>query len=1086
MKYVADLHIHSHYSRATSKNLNLENLYKWAQIKGITVIGTGDLTHPAWLEEMKEKLEPAEDGLFRLKPEFVKTVEDEIPKACKGEVRFLLSGEISSIYKKNERVRKNHNVVFLPSFHHAEKFQAALEQIGNIRSDGRPILGLDARNLLEMVLENSDQSHLIPAHIWTPWFSMLGSKSGFDTVEECFDDLTPAIFAVETGLSSDPPMNWRLSMLDKYTLVSNSDAHSPQKLAREANLFDSDLSYYELFNALKTGDSNKFKGTLEFFPEEGKYHFDGHRKCNINWHPQETLEHNCICSECGKPVTVGVMHRVNFLADREEGYKPENAHPFYSIVPLPEIIAEIEQVGVNSKRVQEKYFSILNNLGSELKILQDIPLEDIEKSSGSLVAEGIRRTRTGELNLIGGYDGEFGTIKLFNEAERKKFSSQMAFFAADVPENEKTKPEKTSSTDLNSLLKKSKESKQKKESVTNKLEEKTFSLLDELNEEQRKAVTCTENHLVISAGPGTGKTKTLIHRIAYLISEKNISPENILAITFTNKAASEMLTRLKNFPKLPTPGKVFVKTFHSLCTFILRKEANQISLDENFIILSEQEKKTFFRELYPELSESQTNTLLNAISEAKNNLEESVNYNNDNNLIDFENVYELYNRGLLKRNLLDFDDLILKTVKLFEANPEILQKYQDQFKWISADEYQDVNYAQYKLLKLLVGNDSNLCAIGDPDQAIYGFRGADNKYFLNFTSDFSNAIELKLLRNYRSTSNILGASLQVINKNKNDDETNLLTEIVSRTKIEIHKSPTYKAEAEFIVKTIEEMIGGTSSFSINSGRTNSTEESNYSFSNFAILYRLNALTPALEEAIDRSGIPYQIAGAGSVYESQEVSEIINYLKFILQPENAVIEKKYNSRFKRISKSFKEIDNSLSVKDCVTEINRLIEEDIKKPRNEKQQKNIDRFILSTIKFGNDYNKFLEAVSLSTETDEYDFQADKVSFLTLHASKGLEFPVVFIIGCEDELIPYKKNEEEFNLEEERRLFYVGMTRAKEKLILSHASSRFVFGKNYDVKPSPFLRDISNSLIELKKSDLKKKSGKSTEEKMQLNLF
>jgi uncharacterized protein (TIGR00375 family) len=430
MKFVADLHIHSHYSRATSKDLNFEHLTKWAQLKGVQVVGTGDIAHPGWLQEMKDKLEPAEEGLFRLKDEYTRAIEKEVPGACHNTVRFMLAGEISNIYKKNDKVRKIHNVVFLPTFEAVEKFQAELEKIGNIRSDGRPILGLDARDLLEIVLNTDPRAYLIPAHIWTPWFSLFGSKSGFDSIEECFEDLTPHIFALETGLSSDPPMNWRCSALDRYTLVSNSDAHSPQKLAREANLFNTELSYPAVFEALKTGDSQVFGGTIEFFPEEGKYHYDGHRKCGIRWNPKTTLEHNSICPECGKAVTVGVMHRVEVLADREEDDKQENRPPFYSLIPLPEVFAEVLGVGAASKRVQENHRALLAKLGSELTILQETPLEDIEKSGGARLAEGIRRMREGDINVAAGYDGEYGIIKLFDEREKEIYPSQLDFFGS--------------------------------------------------------------------------------------------------------------------------------------------------------------------------------------------------------------------------------------------------------------------------------------------------------------------------------------------------------------------------------------------------------------------------------------------------------------------------------------------------------------------------------------------------------------------------------------------------------------------------------------------------------------------------------
>ncbi|HID30441.1 MAG TPA: hypothetical protein EYP19_10625, partial [Desulfobacterales bacterium] len=281
MEFIADLHVHSYLSRATAKTLNLENLNLWAQQKGITVVGTGDFTHPQWFSELSQKLQPAEGGLFELKPEFAAQAAHMVPPRCTGPVRFMLSVEISSIYKKDGKTRKVHNVVFVPEFKVAEKFNRRLGRIGNISSDGRPILGLDSRSLLEIVLDISEDAFLIPAHIWTPWFSVLGSKSGFDSLEECFDDLTRYIFAVETGLSSDPAMNWRVSSLDGLTLVSNSDAHSPSNLGREANLFDTDLSYFAMRDALQTGDPKRFLGTLEYFAEEGKYHFDGHRKCGV-------------------------------------------------------------------------------------------------------------------------------------------------------------------------------------------------------------------------------------------------------------------------------------------------------------------------------------------------------------------------------------------------------------------------------------------------------------------------------------------------------------------------------------------------------------------------------------------------------------------------------------------------------------------------------------------------------------------------------------------------------------------------------------------------------------------------------------
>jgi len=423
MRFIADLHIHSRYSRATSKDMSLESLWKWAQLKGIAVIGTGDFTHPKWFQEIKDKLETIGNNIFKLKNNYQST---DIPISCSAEVYFMLTTEISCIYSKNGKVRKIHSLVFVPDLATAARMNAVLSKIGNLSSDGRPILGLDAKELLKIVLDISDDAVLIPAHAWTPHFSVFGSSSGFDSLEECFEELTPHIFAIETGLSSDPLMNWRLSSLDRITLISNSDAHSPAKIGREANIFDTEISYKAMMNAIKTRDG--FEGTIEFFPEEGKYHYDGHRTCGISLSPKETVKHNYLCPVCGKRVTVGVMHRVEKLADRENGFRPSGAPPFYSLVPLPEIIAEAIKVGVNSKAVNNEYLHIIEKLGNEFKILMDIPLNDIERASSPIIREAIARMRSGNVHISPGFDGEYGKIKIFEEVERKVIKGQGRLF----------------------------------------------------------------------------------------------------------------------------------------------------------------------------------------------------------------------------------------------------------------------------------------------------------------------------------------------------------------------------------------------------------------------------------------------------------------------------------------------------------------------------------------------------------------------------------------------------------------------------------------------------------------------------------
>ena len=423
MRFIADFHIHSRYSRATSGDMIPEAIWKWAQLKGISVVGTGDYTHPKWFRELNDKLEPLGNGLFGLKKPFCG---NGVPATCRSEVSFILTTEISCIYSKNKKTRKVHCIVIMPDFASAAKFSITLAKIGNLNSDGRPILGLDAKELLRIVLDTSPDSMLIPAHAWTPHFSVFGAASGFDSLEECFEELTPNIYAIETGLSSDPAMNWRLSQLDGITLISNSDAHSPAKMGREANIFDTDRNYSAILGALKTRLG--FEGTIEFFPEEGKYHYDGHMACKVSLTPQETRQHDFLCPMCGRKVTVGVMHRVDLLADREEGSKPPGAPPFKSIIPLPEIISETIQVGVNSKAVDAVYQKLLAELGNEFSVLLDNSLEDIETASSPKMREAIKRVREGRVHIAPGYDGEYGKIKIFEEIGRGQVKGQTLMF----------------------------------------------------------------------------------------------------------------------------------------------------------------------------------------------------------------------------------------------------------------------------------------------------------------------------------------------------------------------------------------------------------------------------------------------------------------------------------------------------------------------------------------------------------------------------------------------------------------------------------------------------------------------------------
>lgn len=412
MEFIADFHVHSKYSRATSKDMDVEHIAQWAKLKGVALMGTGDFTHHLWLEELKSKLEDKSNGLF----------------AYNG-VHFILTTEVSSIYSKNNKGYRIHNLIFAPSFKTVDKINHYLSGIGNLSSDGRPILGLDAAELARIVFDIDESCMIIPGHIWTPWFSLFGSMSGFDKIGDCFEKHTPKIFALETGLSSDPAMNWRLSALDRFSLISNSDSHSPQKIGREANVFNCEMSYAAIRDALKNKDKNKFLSTIEFFPEEGKYHYDGHRGCSVRFSPKETKANNNKCPKCGKNLTIGVLNRVEQLADRPEGFKPDNAIPFKNLIPLDEIIANARGVGKGSVAVGREYQTIVAKFGTEFNILLKAGEEEIRKNISPRIAEGIFKVRQGKVKLLAGYDGEYGTISLFDDNDKtNKQEEQLSLF----------------------------------------------------------------------------------------------------------------------------------------------------------------------------------------------------------------------------------------------------------------------------------------------------------------------------------------------------------------------------------------------------------------------------------------------------------------------------------------------------------------------------------------------------------------------------------------------------------------------------------------------------------------------------------
>ena len=1055
MPFYADLHVHSRFSRATSRNCDLEHLAIWARKKGIGVVGTGDFTHPAWRAELKEQLVPAEPGLFRLRPDLERAVEGQLPPACAGSlttVRFMLSVEISTIYKKGDKTRKIHHLVYAPDFDSVDRLVAGLSKIGNLHSDGRPILGLDSRHLLEMTLESGPGSYLVPAHVWTPWFAALGSKSGFDAVDDCYGDLAPHIFAVETGLSSDPPMNWRVSSLDRFRLVSNSDAHSPEKLGREVCVFDTEMDYFAVRRALETGEG--YGGTLEFFPEEGKYHLDGHRNCNVRLEPDETRRRDGRCPACGKPLTVGVMHRVEDLADRApDAAPPDTAGDTWGLIPLPEILGEIHRVGPKSKRVAQDYEGLLARLGPELQLLNALPLEDIGPVAPPLVAEAVARLRRREVIRDAGYDGVYGTIRLFRDAELERRARgaslfgdepaapvQPAAFQAAPPQA----PPEPSPEVAQPMTAPWDHGTPDQLSLPVQLSPGSRDLLAGLDGDQRQATEVADGPLLIVAGPGSGKTRTLIHRLAHLITSHGVPPGGCLAVTFTRRAADEMRSRLRTL--LPDLwAEVPLHTFHSLGLTILREHWNAAGLQRGFRVASEAERLQLLRDVMG-LSERQARARLSAISHARRTGTPSADEK-------ITQAAETYRSGMETRNWCDFDDLVLRAADALESHAESRARVRERYPWVCIDEYQDVDEQQVRLIRQIVPPDGNICAIGDPDQAIYGFRGADRRFFTEFIDHFPAARVVRLSRNYRSERNIVTLSSQVIAPATSaapsvpvlDDAPNRIT---------LHEAASDKAEAEFVVQSLEQTLGGHSFFSIDSGRSTEAQAHDFSFSDFAVLYRTEAQAAALAEALQRSGMPFQQRSHSPLVAHPGVVALMDSLG--RSPGTGTLRQRLEAS---------------CLGDEPPAADRLEAFELLKPLADA--------------CGDDLERFLSELSLGTQVDTWDPRADRISLLTLHAAKGLEFPVVFIVGCEDGLLPLTwGGAGPEDPDEERRLFYVGVTRARTRLYLCRARKRRWRGKIREMAPSPYLADIEERLLEQSRS--RHREPRSRKQDSQLDLF
>lgn len=1027
----ADLHIHSRFSRATSKNLCIRNLSAYAQLKGLDVIGTGDFTHPKWREELERDLIWDETtGLYRPRQKLTDAdieAETGLAHPAGHDPLFLLQAEISSIYKKNGKVHKVHNLVFMPDLESVDHLNHKLAVIGNLASDGRPILGLDSERLLEIVLETSDQAVLIPAHIWTPWFSLFGSKSGFDSIEECFGDLSSHIFAMETGLSSDPDMNRLLSSLDRYVMVSNSDAHSGENLGREANLFRGEPSYNGIFSALRYAASKRFQliksndlpeetppsdciyqGTLEFFPEEGKYHLDGHRNCQVVLDPQKERYPGDICPVCGKPMTVGVLHRVLDLADRKKPVYTQDEPHFATLIPLSEVIGEILDVGSKSRKVRQQQAKLTQQFGSELNILHHVPESDL-RSYWEIFGEAIARMRAGNVIKEGGYDGEYGVIRVFTKQERMSFNMGQLV----------TVPEKIVPTI---------QEEQKSREISKEI--KKFFWTDA----QKAAIESQNDPILVFAGPGSGKTRTLIGRIQFLL--QSTRPEQILAITFTRRAAAELQERLNLVIQPEMQNLICADTLHAIA---LAQRKDEILPQ----VLSEEGSRNLFIKANSEYSAGQAREAWERFSLAREKME------NMTDIVEFPHLSQMAQQYIeikKSRHIIDYTDLLEDwLLELMGSKKDIA--------WteILVDEVQDMSPLQLAIIRALVpSSGKGFFGIGDPDQSIYSFRGACPDIQSVLQKFWSNLHMLALRESHRSDQEILQSANALLGAKAHCGQ--LTSTKTEHAFLHEFEAPDAEKEAAWIAEQIHRLIGETS-HSLQDVLSSKKQMASFcSPGEIAVLVRAKSLIPPIQKALEFRGIPCSVPEKDPFWTNPHIASLL-----------ALAEQHFNRPL--VAGSVENLDSfTETLPDILwTDGPSLL---LRHSRFNTLFPESSAFedLIKAYKDQGSWEALLDWIYLRQDIDAVKVEAEFVQIMTLHASKGLEFQAIFMPALEDGFLPFvpaksllQGNIQTENEDEERRLFYVGLTRAKQSVFLSHAQKRTLYGRTLNLQPSRFLVSV-----------------------------